>query len=376
MLGLFVALEIVFKIAGSHVEDKMLKLDSVSYVIEDEKILGDISFEAVDGELLCLLGPSGSGKTSTLRLIAGLAKLETGTIYVNGKTVSSRSITIPPHKRDIGFLFQDFALFPHLTVTQNIRYGLAGLEKHKAIPRTQELLEQIRLTTHAHKYPHTLSGGEQQRVALARAVASRPRLLLLDEPFSNLDTSLREQVREETVEITKNHGVTTVMVTHDPDEAMSVADRIVLINNGKVVQIDTPERLYNNPVDEFSAGFFGNINRVTGTVVEKEIKTKIGNIPSAGLKNGSVVDVFIRPDGVKLLPPEKRPHNSKDEAWVCGVRYRGNSSLIRVGIGCWPEPHTHLEANHPHTIPMKTGDRLALKLDHSKTFVFKNKSEP
>ena len=354
----------------------MLKLDSVSYVIENEKILDDISFQAVDGELLCLLGPSGSGKTSTLRLIAGLAKLETGTIYLDSKPVSSQSRTIPPHKRNIGFLFQDFALFPHLTVTQNIRYGLAGLEKRQAVTRIQDLLDQIRLTNHAHKYPHALPGGEQQRVALARAVASRPQLLLLDEPFSNLDTSLREQVREETVEITKNHGVTTVMVTHDPDEAMSVADRIVLINNGKVVQIDTPERLYNNPIDEFSASFFGNINRVTGTVVEKEIKTKFGNVPSAGLKNGSVVDVFIRPDGIKLLPPEQRIHDTTDEAWVCGVQYRGNSSLVRVGIGSWPEPHTHLAANHPNTVPLKTGDRLALKLDPNKTFVFKNKSEP
>ncbi|MEC7488680.1 MAG: ABC transporter ATP-binding protein [Pseudomonadota bacterium] len=348
----------------------MLKIDAVSYHLEKQQILDDISFEAADGELLCLLGPSGSGKTSILRLIAGLAAPDNGTISINGVAVSSQSGITPPHKRNIGYLFQDFALFPHLNVMQNIQYGLTGVEKSKSLSRTRELLDQVKLQDHAEKFPHMLSGGEQQRVALARAIASRPRLLLLDEPFSSLDTSLRQQVREETIQIAANHGLTTIMVTHDPDEAMSLADRIVLINEGAVVQIGTPEKLYNHPVNKLAAAFFGNINKINGIVENEQIKTDIGSLPGDGLIDGSKVDILIRPEGIKISPAPKNAATINDEAWVCGIRYCGNSNLVRVGIGSWSEPHTHMEVSQLPGISLQTGDKILLEFDRNQTYVF------
>ena len=231
----------------------MLKLENINLALEETKIIRNISFDVTEGELLCLLGPSGCGKTTTLRLIAGLEAPDSGTVSINGTNVSTNSFVIPPYKRDIGFLFQDFALFPHLTVRNNIAYGLKHLRKTEAQIRTTEMLTQIRLEAHSDKYPHMLSGGEQQRVALARALATEPRLLLMDEPFSGLDTSLREKIREETLQILKERGVTTVLVTHDPEEAMLIADQIVLMNEGNIVQSGTPGDIYERPTNIFSA---------------------------------------------------------------------------------------------------------------------------
>ena len=238
----------------------MLRLKNLSLKFDESQVIHNISFDVAEGELVCLLGPSGSGKTTTLRLIAGFEKPENGSIQLNGETVSSKKKILRPQKRNVGFLFQDYALFPHLTVAENISYGLSGQNKKQIKEQTWEMLSQIRLLDHADKYPHELSGGEQQRVALARARAPEPNLLLLDEPFSGLDTSLRAQLRLETREILKSQGVTAIIVTHDPEEAMLMADRIVLMRNGNVVQTGTPEELYSKPTDPFTAGFFGDVN--------------------------------------------------------------------------------------------------------------------
>ena len=214
----------------------MLSLQNLTLTLGKKKILEDISFDLEVGELLCLLGPSGCGKTSTLRAIAGLEIPDSGLVRLNGRTVSNSNSVTPPYERDIGFLFQDFALFPHLTVAENISYGLSKLSKTEAKNRTEELLKLIGLSGQAKKYPHMLSGGEQQRVALARARAPEPRLLLLDEPFSGLDSSLRQEIREETLQVLKENEIASIIVTHDPEEAMLIADKIVLMQNGKVVQ--------------------------------------------------------------------------------------------------------------------------------------------
>jgi len=347
----------------------MLKLKNISLRFDDEQVIRNVSFEVAEGELVCLLGPSGSGKTTTLRLIAGFERPETGIIQLNGRTVSSKRNTLSPQKRNLGFLFQDYALFPHLTVAENISYGLSGQNKKEIKEQTWEMLDQIGLIDHADKYPHELSGGEQQRVALARARAPQPSLLLLDEPFSGLDTSLRGKLRLETREILKTQGVTAIMVTHDPEEAMLMADRIVLMKNGNVVQTGTPEELYSKPIDPFTAGFFGEVNRLNGRVEGDWIKTDAGRLPNRGFTDGTEVDVLIRPEAFEFGSNEI-DHPFSQEFRVCAVNYAGPSSHIRLGIGTDPEPSKHVQAQHHGLLDTTIGDNLRVSIDPAQTFTF------
>ena len=209
----------------------MLKVEDAYFAISGTPIIEGVSFEITKGEIACLLGPSGSGKTSILRLIAGLEALDRGNIFIGDQLVSNKQHNLSPNKRGIGFLFQDYALFPHLTVYQNIAWGIGKTEKDKTEVIVKQLLGRIQMYDQAEKYPHELSGGEQQRVALARAQACQPNLLLLDEPFSGLDTNLRNDIREQTNLILRSDKVTSIIVTHDPEEAMTLADKIILINN-------------------------------------------------------------------------------------------------------------------------------------------------
>ena len=348
----------------------MLKLENINLALEETKVIRNISFDVKEGELVCLLGPSGCGKTTTLRLIAGLETPDSGTVSINGDNVSTNSFVLPPYKRDIGFLFQDFALFPHLTVKDNVAYGLKHLSKAEAQIRTTDMLGQIRLENHSEKYPHMLSGGEQQRVALARALAPEPSLLLMDEPFSGLDTSLREKIREETLQILKERGVTTVLVTHDPEEAMLIADRIVLMNDGNIVQCGTPSDIYQKPTNIFSAEFFGNINKVDGEVEGSKISTDIGTFSNKNFPSGSKVDVLIRQDGIRISP-DIESSSFNGNLRVCDVRYSGNSSLVSIGIGNWPEPHTHIVARELGRISLEKGKPINLEIDHNRAFIFK-----
>jgi iron(III) transport system ATP-binding protein len=348
----------------------MLKLENINLALEETKVIRNISFDVKEGELLCLLGPSGCGKTTTLRLIAGLETPDSGTVSINGANVSTNSFVLPPYKRDIGFLFQDFALFPHLTVKNNIAYGLKHLSKAEVQIRTTDILGQIRLEDHSDKYPHMLSGGEQQRVALARALAPEPSLLLMDEPFSGLDTSLREKIREETLQILKERGVTTVLVTHDPEEAMLIADQIVLMNEGNIVQCGIPSDIYHQPTNIFSAEFFGNINKVDGEVEGSKISTDIGTFSNKNFPSGSKVDVLIRQDGIRISP-DIESSSFNGNLRVCDVRYSGNSSLVSIGIGNWPEPHTHIVARELGRISLEKGKPINLEIDHNRAFIFK-----
>ncbi len=347
----------------------MLILDNVRLQYGGDTVVKNISFDVREGEMLCLLGPSGCGKTSTLRLVAGLQRPDAGEIRINGKTVSSRHSIEPPHKRDIGLLFQDFALFPHLTVRDNIAYGLADLDRSEARKRVDELADQIRLEKHVDKYPHMLSGGEQQRVALARALAPRPKLLLLDEPFSGLDTALRDQVRDETIQTLKDLNITSVMVTHDPEEALTSADRIILMNAGEVIQVGTPHELFMTPANIFCARFFGRINQIDGFVQGDTVKTGFGTFNNPKLLDGAEVHVLLRPEALKISS-ESGPSETTREFFVCGVQYAGSSCLIRLGIGEWPETHTHVELRHPEALTLGLGEKLWVEVDPGKAFVF------
>ena len=348
----------------------MLTLDGVDLSFGRNRVVRGVSFDIAEGEFVCLLGPSGCGKTTLLRLIAGLEAPDAGRIAIAGEVVSTPSHVVPPHRRRVGLLFQDFALFPHLTVAQNIAFGLSGLDRAKADARTAELLDQIRLSDHADKYPHLLSGGEQQRVALARARAPRPRLMLLDEPFSDLDTSLRGHIRNETQQILKNAGVTTVMVTHDPEEAMLMADRIILMRDGKIVQAGTPDALYLRPVDAFTAEFFGDINRLDGVVEGPWIRTCLGTVANPRYPDGARVDVLVRTDAITLSPSADGRPPAGTEARVCAVQYAGRSSVVRIGLGEGNDPRPHFQVRLPGVCESRIGDRLRVQLDRNRTFVF------
>jgi len=235
-----------------------LAFEGIRHAYHGKQTLHDVSLAAEPGEVLCLLGPSGSGKTTLLRIAAGLEAQSHGRIVIDGREVAGPDIFLPPEKRGVGLMFQDFALFPHMTVLDNVRFGLTSLSTKAALTEASEALARVGLSHHAEKYPHALSGGEQQRVALARALAPRPGVLLMDEPFSGLDSRLKDKVRADTLDILKDSCATAIVVTHDAEEAMRMADRIALLQDGRLVQIGTPEELYRKPKTLFAAGFFGN----------------------------------------------------------------------------------------------------------------------
>lgn len=289
-----------------------------------------VSFSLEKGEILALVGESGSGKTTLLRLIAGLEHPDTGSIQLDGKVVVSGSKSLPTNKRNTGMVFQDYALFPHLTIFENVAFGLRGFGKKETEQRVYETIELTSLKENVKKYPHQLSGGQQQRVALARALAPRPELLLMDEPFSNLDTILRDQVREEVREIIKAMGITAILVTHDTKDAFSTADKIAVMLEGKLLQIDTPNTLYNDPNSSYVAALFGKSNNVEATVALGGFKTPFGfvslpkNCPLAA--NRDKVNLFFRAEEIDFCNAEE-PH-------LCGMvqqsMYLGDHVQLKV----------------------------------------------
>lgn len=263
-----------------------------------------VALRAVDlavsrGEVISLVGHSGCGKSSLLRLIAGVDTPDAGFILIDGEEVAGPGRFVEPERRRIGFVFQDYALFPHLTAEDNVRFGLRGASRSAARKRALEMLDAVGLAGHSGRYPQELSGGEQQRVALARALAPTPRLLLMDEPFSNLDRALREDVRRQTLALIRDLGITAVIVSHDPEEALSLGDRVVLMRAGEVVQAGSAYDLYDRPISPYAAGFFAPCNRVTGRVREGQVETPLGKVTAPGhLRDGDEAVVMIRPSAI------------------------------------------------------------------------------
>jgi iron(III) transport system ATP-binding protein len=261
----------------------------------------DLSLDVHEGELLVLLGPSGCGKTTTLRMIAGFERPEAGSIVLGQDTVANAHAWVPPERRGVGIVFQDYALFPHLTVAQNIAFGMLRLARSERKQRVAAALDAVDLDGYAERYPHELSGGQQQRVAIARALAPQPRVLLLDEPFSNLDPDLRTSLRYEVRTIVRRAGITTVLVTHDQSEAFAMADRIAVMHEGRLHQVDTPERLYRQPHSRFVAGFVGGAQWVPGEVQSDHVETELG-IFANNAADVATVDVLLRPEDLQLAP--------------------------------------------------------------------------
>ena len=310
-----------------------LEVENISHSYGPQEIIANLSFTVETGEIACLLGPSGCGKTTLLRLLAGLIHLQSGSIRLDGRSVSepARGIEIPPEKRNVGFMFQDYALFPHLDIFHNITFGIENPSPPK-LAEIQRAMIQMDIVELTDAYPHTLSGGQQQRVALLRALSPVPRLLLLDEPFSGLDINLRTQVREDTLTLLKQTGVTTLMVTHDPQEAMYLADYILIMRNGKVEQSGSPREIYQFPATEFAARFVGQTNILQGIILSTnydEVMTTIGAVPCLsmrGLEFGTDAFISIRPESFEIDP--SGPFLGK----ICNIRYAGQSMLLEVEI--------------------------------------------
>jgi len=296
----------------------------------DKYAVDDVSFTLNKGEILALVGESGSGKTTLLRLIAGLEHPDRGAIKLDDQVIVSGSKSLKPNKRKTGMVFQDYALFPHLTIFENVAFGLKGLKKKEASQRVLETIELTGLKEDVKKYPHQLSGGQQQRVALARALAPRPDLLLMDEPFSNLDTILRDQVREEVRQIIKSLGITAILVTHDTKDAFSTADKIAVMLEGKLLQIDTPSKLYNNPNSTYVAELFGKSNNLEAIAEGDGFHTPFGFVEGAKNcpfdVNSGRVNIFFRAEETVFCSAEE-PH-------LCGVVeqcvYLGDHMQLKV----------------------------------------------
>ena len=314
--------------------DTVLEITGVTKRFGPEAAVEDLSLAVEDGELLTFLGPSGCGKTTTLRLIAGLTEPSEGRVSIAGETVAGDGAFVAPENRDVGLVFQNFALFPHLDVAENIAFGIADWDEADRERRVDELLELVGLEEHREKMPNQLSGGQQQRVALARSLAPEPDVLLLDEPFSNLDVRLRVEMREEVRRILKEAGVTAISVTHDQEEALSISDRVAIINDGHLEQVGQPEVVFENPESKFVADFLGRASFISGRVRGDVVETSLGTLTTEQIRgplsdyDGAQIDVLVRPDDLEATPVDEGVADGR----VVHRQYNGPSFVYRVDL--------------------------------------------
>ncbi len=336
------------------------------------EVVSGFSLGVGAGEIVCLLGPSGCGKSTVLRLAAGLEALQKGRIKLRGETVAEgeSGMSEPPERRNVGLVFQDFALFPHLTVARNVGFGLAGLPEDRRSQRALEALTQVGMAAYSGSYPHALSGGQQQRVALARALAPQPSVMLLDEPFSGLDARLREQIRDDTLRVLKRSGAATLLVTHDPEEAMFMADRIYLMEAGRLIQSGPPAEVYARPNSEFAAKFFSNINELDGVVQGGIVATPLGPIPATAWAPGSRVKVIFRPESLDCAPLNGATGRVVLPATVTEVRFIGVARLVRVQASPENGPVLDLQLRASGAYAPEVGAKVGLSLDPAQAFVF------
>ena len=348
----------------------VLRINDVKLAYDEHLVVDNVSLTLENGEIACLLGPSGCGKTTLLRAIAGFKTLESGTIESSGQTLSSSTVTVAPERRRIGMVFQDFALFPHLNVGDNICFGVRHQSKLQKHQRRRELLELIGMTGFDRKYPHELSGGQQQRVALARAIASKPRLLLLDEPFSSMDVELRNSLAKEIRGILKHENITAVMVTHDQYEAFGMADRIGVIKEGKLLQWDNAETLYHSPNSPFVAHFVGQSNFLRGEVSGDQVVTALGAI-SYKKHIGNVSDNFYEGQQAKVLIRPEYIQISSDfsqTAELVSRDFRGGFYLCTLRLKNGEE----VQAMLPSQANYQLGDSVGIALSTDKVSIFVN----
>ena len=346
-----------------------LRLSGIRHSYDGQReVLRGIDLQAGPGEILCLLGPSGDGKTTLLRLVAGLEPLQAGRIELNGAVLAEPGREVPPEERRIGFVFQDYALFPHLTVAENVAFGLRRVPRGERGWLVAEALASVGLETYAGAYPHMLSGGQQQRVALARALAPRPQALLLDEAFASLDARLRDQVRDDTLHVLQTSGIPALVVTHDAEEAMFMADRIALMREGRVVQFGTPEELYLHPREPFVATFLGEVNRMPALVRGGRAETAIGQVAADGLPDGPA-ELLLRPEGLLISPTAEE--GTAAPAVVEACRLLGATTLVHLAMPDGAGGMQHLHARLPPGATLSRGQQVGVAMDPARAFVFR-----
>ena len=350
-----------------------LRISHIAKRFDGVAVVDDVSLDVMPGQVTCLLGPSGCGKSTTLRMIAGVERPDAGEISVDGRVICGGVQEVPPEQRSIGLMFQDFALFPHLSVAQNVAFGLT-LDRTAARRRVEQLLATVGMGRHIDRYPHELSGGEQQRVALARALAPRPKVMLMDEPFSGLDDRLRDDIRDETLDVLKAEGTAVLLVTHEPGEAMRMADEIALMRAGRIVQRGAPYNIYNTPVDRQAAAFFSDINVIRGEVHGALTDTPFGQFLAPGVPDGTPVDICIRPQHLKIDFDRagRGPHPTPMEGTpargvVQRARFMGSESLVEFRMDY---DGTILRAQIPSVFLPKPGTPLWIMIRRDRCFVF------
>ncbi|AWB26578.1 ABC transporter ATP-binding protein [Halococcoides cellulosivorans] len=335
-------------------DETVLSFDGVTKSFGGQPVIEDCSLSVRSGEVVTILGPSGCGKTTLLRMIAGLESPTAGRIEIDGDCVASPTANVPPEARDVGLVFQEYALFPHLTVAENVGYAVDDPD------RVERALELVDLAGLGDRDPEALSGGQRQRVALARSLAPDPDVLLLDEPFSNLDVGLREQVRDDVLGILDAADVTTIAVTHDQREALAMSDRVAVLDDGQIAQIDRPERVFQHPATRFVARFLGRTAFVPGRIRDGCVETPVGPVPVDRLAGdpptGDRIDLLVRPDDLLAQP------DPAGTAVVEECRYVGPAAIHRVAID--DGPTVRCRHNHADVIDAETRVSVTIAADH------------
>ncbi|MEE8401615.1 MAG: ABC transporter ATP-binding protein [Candidatus Hydrothermarchaeaceae archaeon] len=347
-------------------QSQIIELKNVAKNYDGTNAVRDITFSVSEGEIFAILGPSGCGKTTTLRLIAGFEKPDSGKLTINQINVSDSNSFIPPERRNVGIVFQEYALFPHLTVQENVSFGLGRFESSKREKIVENMLGFVGLQNLKDRYPHQLSGGQQQRTALARALAPCPVVLLLDEPFSNLDVDMRVKMRDELKEILRKAKTTAVLVTHDQEEAFVLADRIAVMNDGIIEQIGTPEQIYHSPESKFVADFVGEADFLDGRVTEDGIISEIGIMPNpTNLPIGQAVELMIRPDDIDF---NSEPNG---ECIIETREFKGSENRYHLKLPSGKILHSSQES----TVIFKEGTNVTVKASPTHIIVFKKSIE-
>src|SRR6056300_337735 len=345
----------------------ILDVKKLSHFFGEKEALTDLNFSIDHNSIVSVLVPLGCGKTTLIRLIAGLEQIQNGEIFLEKSLVANKNLNVPPEKRSISYVFQDFALFPHMTVLENISFA-AGSKSNK-----KQLIDQVinlsKDENFLYKYPHSLSGGEQQRVALARSIAVQPKLLLLDEPFSDLDINLKREIIDDTLHLINSLESSALVVTHNAEEAMFLSDMIIVMDQGKIVQVGTPHQIYFHPVNQYVASLFGETNIFQTTVQNNQCNTPLGSIEVNNLNDNQIVNVVIRPEAIKLSQ-EKSPLLNPNTGVVVDSKFLGNSAIIHMTVNDQFNQKHHIHSKVLGNFLPPAASSVSITLDKSHIFIF------